>query len=225
MARTALIVGASRGIGLGLAEEYLRRGWRVIGTVRDDAGERALRAVGDVRVERLDVADEAQADSLVAALEDEILDLLFLNAGVMGPPDLLTASAEEVNRVMQANAFGPARLAWRLLDRVPAKHGVVAFMSTGMASIADNSSGGYDVYRASKAAQNMLARSLSARAAADRGVTVLSINPGWVKTDMGGAGATIDVETSARGIADQIERRTGTAEHVFIGWNGRDWPW
>ena len=223
-ARTALIVGASRGIGLGLAEEYKRRGWRVIGTVRDDAGETALRDLGDVRVERLDVADEAQIEALAELMASETLDLLFLNAGVMGPRDLLSASPEEVNAVMQANAFAPARLAWRLLDRVPAKSGVVAFMSTGMASIADNSSGGNDVYRASKAAQNMLARSLSVSAGA-RGVTVLSINPGWVKTDMGGAGATITVETSARGIADQIERRTGTGRHVFIGWNGRDWPW
>ena len=222
--RTALIVGASRGLGLGLGAEYLRRGWRVIGTVRDDAGEAALRALGDVRVERLDVADEGQAEALARALESETLDLLFLNAGVMGPRDLLSASADEVNRVMQANAFGPARLAWRLLERVRAKTGVVAFMSTGMASIADNSSGGHDIYRASKAAQNMLARSLSVSAAA-RGVTVLSINPGWVNTDMGGPGATIDVETSARGMADQIERRAGTGEHVFVGWNGRDWPW
>ena len=224
MPQTALIVGASRGIGLGLAEEYLRRGWRVIGTVRDEAGERALQALGDVRVERLDVTDEAGADALAEALAGETLDLVFLNAGVMGPPDLLSASAEEVDRVMQANAFGPARLAWRLLDRVPDGSGVVAFMSTGMASIADNQSGGYDVYRASKAAQNMLARSLSVQAAR-RGVTVLSINPGWVKTDMGGGGATIDVATSARGIADQVEGRAGSGEHVFVGWNGRVWPW
>src|SRR3712207_540024 len=174
MAKTALVVGASRGLGLGLAEEYVRRGWRVIGTVRDVNGERALRDIGNVRVERLDVTDEAQREALAAALSGETLDLLFLNAGVMGPPDLLAASVEETDHVMQANAFGPARLAWRLLDQVPAKTGVVAFMSTGMASIADNSSGGYDVYRASKAAQNMLARSLSAANAARRGVSVLS---------------------------------------------------
>ena len=225
MTRTALIVGASRGLGLGLAEEYLRRGWSVIGTVRDDEGERALRAAGDVRVERLDVTDPEAADRLVERMAGETLDLLFLNAGVMGPPELLAAAPEEADHVMRANAFGPARLAARLLDRVRPRSGVVAFMSTGMASIADNSSGGYEIYRASKAAQNMLARSLWAGEGRARGLTVLSINPGWVKSDMGGDGATIDVETSARGIADQIERRAGSGKHVFIGWNGRDWPW
>ena len=224
-ARTALVVGASRGIGLGLAQEYLRRGWRVIGTVRDDAGERALRALGDVQAERLDVTDDAGQEALAARLAGASIDLLLLNAGVMGPPDLLSASPAEIDQVMQANAFGPARLARRLIDRVAARTGVVAFMSTGMASITDNSSGGYDVYRASKAAQNMLARSLHASIAARHGVTVLSINPGWVKTDMGGPGATITVETSVRGIADQIDQRRGTAEHVFLGWNGRVLPW
>jgi NAD(P)-dependent dehydrogenase (short-subunit alcohol dehydrogenase family) len=102
---------------------------------------------------------------------------------------------------------------------------VVAFMSTGMASIEDNTSGGYEIYRASKAAQNMLARSFWVKEAKPRGLTVLSVNPGWVKTDMGGGGATIDVPTSVRGIADQVERRTGSGEHVFVGWNGRILPW
>ena len=222
---TALIVGASRGLGLGLAGEYARRGWRVIGTVRDAGGESALRGAGAARVERLDVADYAAVDAFPGRLGDETLDLLFLNAGVMGPPDLLSAAADEVERVVQANAFGPARLARRLLDRVPERDGVVAFMSTGMGSIADNTSGGFDVYRASKAAQNMLARTLWVSAAKARGITVLSVNPGWVKTDMGGGGATIDVETSVRGIADQIDGRRGSGEHAYVGWNGRELPW
>jgi NAD(P)-dependent dehydrogenase (short-subunit alcohol dehydrogenase family) len=221
---TALIVGASRGLGLGLAGEYLRRGWRVTGTVRDDDGERALRALGDLDVERLDVADYAAIDALAERLEGP-LDLLYLNAGVMGPGRLLAASAAEIDAVMQANAFGPARLAARLIGKVAARTGVVAFMSTGMGSIADNTSGGWEPYRASKAAQNMLARSLWVTDGKARGITVLSVNPGWVKTDMGGAGAAITVETSARGIADQIERFAGMGEHRFIGWNGRELPW
>jgi NAD(P)-dependent dehydrogenase (short-subunit alcohol dehydrogenase family) len=152
------------------------------------------------------------------------LDLLFLNAGITAAPDLVAAPKAEVDQVMHANAFGPYKLARRFADRVRPKTGVIAFMSTGMGSIADNTSGDWDAYRASKAAQNILARSLSVDVAR-RGITVLSVNPGWVKTDMGGPGASITVETSVRGIADQIAQRRGSADHVFVGWNGRILPW
>ena len=224
--RTALIVAASRGLGLGLAEEYLRRGWRVIATQRGPSElERLADRAGDrLRLETLDVTDDARIDALRRRLDGETLDLLFLNAGVAAAADLVNAPKEEVDQVMHANAFGPYKLARRFADRVRPKTGVIAFMSTGMGSIADNTSGGWDAYRASKAAQNILARSLSVDVAR-RGITVLSINPGWVKTDMGGAGATITVDTSVRGIADQIEQRRGSAEHAFVGWNGRILPW
>lgn len=226
MTQTALILGASRGLGRGLAGEYLKRDWRVIATVRDEAGERALKALAGadrLRVERLDVASDADIARLAQTLT-EPLDLLFINAGVMGEPDMARMSPDAIAHVMKVNAFGPARLAWALKDRVRADTGVVAFMSTGMGSIGDNTSGGYDAYRASKAAQNMLARSFW-HGVKGRGVTVLSVNPGWVRTDMGGAGATIDVATSVSGIADQVEANVGRHEHRFIGWNGRELPW
>ena len=226
-AKTALIVGASRGIGLGLIEEYLTRGWSVIATVRDAEDEAELLDrddTGRLSVVRADVAFDSDIQSLADRIEGP-LDLLFVNAGIMGPEDMVTASRDEIDRVMQTNAFGPARLVWALADKVRPRTGVIALMSTGMASIADNESGGYDVYRASKAAQNMLARSLWVGPGRARGLTVLSVNPGWVKTAMGGRGATIDVPTSARGIADQIEAQAGTGEHRFIGWNGRELAW
>ena len=221
MADTALFVGASRGLGLGLAQEYLRRGWTVIATQR---GPSDLERLDGAQIETLDVTDDAAIAALRERLDSVTLDLLFLNAGVAAAADLTTAPKGEVDEVMHANAFGPYKLARRLADRVRPKTGVIAFMSTGMGSIADNTSGGWDAYRASKAAQNMLARSLSVDVAR-RGITVLSINPGWVKTDMGGAGASITVETSVRGIADQIAQRSGSAEHAFVGWNGRILPW
>lgn len=223
MTQTALIVGASRGLGLGLAGEYLQRGWRVIATVRDETGEQALAALPGAErltVHRADVASDADIARLAASVS-EPLDLLFINAGIMGEPDMLGMTPEAIAHVLQVNAFGPARLAWALADRVRERTGVVAFMSTGMGSISDNTSGGYDAYRASKAAQNMLARSFWLGVKA-RGVTVLSVNPGWVKTDMGGPGASIDVPTSVSGMADQVERNAGQGDHRFIGWNGRE---
>ncbi|CAN7373754.1 SDR family NAD(P)-dependent oxidoreductase [Brevundimonas sp. LjRoot202] len=226
-AKTALIVGASRGIGLGLVEEYLARGWSVIATVRDAAAEAELTAMdraGRLTAARADVTRDSDIQALASRIEGP-LDLLFVNAGIMGPEEMTTASHGEIDQVMQTNAFGPARLAWALVDRVRPKTGVIALMSTGMASIADNTSGGYDIYRASKAAQNMLVRSLWVGPGRARELTVLSVNPGWVKTAMGGRGATIDVPTSARGIADQIEAHAGSGEHRFVGWNGRELPW
>jgi len=225
--KTALIVGASRGIGLGLVEEYLARGWRVVATVRDGDGEATLDALssdGRLTVHRVDVTHDSDIEGLAERVEAP-LDLLFVNAGIMGEPDFTAMTPDAINRVMQTNAFGPARLAAALIERLRSKSGVLALMSTGMGSIADNTDGGWEAYRASKAAQNMLARSLWVSSGKTRGLTVLSVNPGWVKTDMGGAGAMIDVATSARGIATQIEAHAGSGEHRFIGWNGRELPW
>ena len=225
--KTALVVGASRGIGLGLVEEYLSRGWTVIATVRDAEGEAALDALaadGRLTVHRADVTHDSDIEGLVERVETP-LDLLFVNAGIMGERDFTAMTPDAINRVMQTNAFGPARLAAALIDRIRPKSGVLALMSTGMGSIADNTDGGWEAYRASKVAQNMLARSLWVSSGKRRGLTVLSVNPGWVKTDMGGPGASIDVATSARGIATQIEAHAGSGEHRFIGWNGRELPW
>lgn len=222
--KTALIVGASRGLGLGLVKEYRGRGWRVIATVRDDAAAAGARGE-DAEVHRLDVRDEASRSALIQACSGETLDLLYLNAGVMGPTDLAQAEVEAIDAAMQANAFGPAKLAWSLIDRLQRDTGVVAFMTSAMGSIAENASGGYDIYRASKAAQNMLARGLWHGAAKARGVAVLSIHPGWVQTDMGGQSAPVDVPTSVRGIADQIGARAGRSEHVFLDYTGREIPW
>jgi NAD(P)-dependent dehydrogenase (short-subunit alcohol dehydrogenase family) len=161
---TALIVGASRGLGLGLAAEYLRRGWSVVATQRSASPELEQLAAGShgrLTIENVDVALDDQIEALRRRLDGTTFDLVFVNAGVTGAPDLLQASDEEVNAIMQANTFGPVKLARRFIDRVRERTGVVAFMSTGMGSIGDNTSGGWDVYRASKAAQNILARSLA----------------------------------------------------------------
>lgn len=225
--KTALIIGASRGIGLGLVKEYLSRGWTVHATVRNDAGEAALKALDGaerVTVHRADVTSDADIAALAKAVSGP-LDLLFLNAGIISAADDLGADTKALGEFMQTNAFGAARAAHAFVDHVRETTGVIAFMSTGMGSVANNTTGGFDLYRASKAAQNMLARSLWVGPGKARSLTVLSVNPGWVQTEMGGDGAAIDVATSARGIADEIEVHTGAGEHRFISWNGQDLPW
>ena len=225
--KTILIVGASRGLGLGLVAEHLNRGFNVIATVRKAADEAELTALPGAErlsLHHLDVTSDDDIARLAKDLPAD-LDIAFINAGISGPKSVVTASADELNEIMQANVFGPVRLAHALLGHVRPQTGILAFMSSIMGSIAENESGGMEVYRASKTAQNSLARSLWLGEAKEVGVTVLSIHPGWVKTDMGGAGADIDVDTSVTGIADQLAASHGGGTHRFIDYSGREIAW
>ena len=225
--KTILIVSASRGLGFGLVAEHLKRGFDVIAAVRkaeDEADLKALPGAERLTLHHLDVT----SDDDIARLADDLpadLDIVFINAGISGPKSVVTASADELNQIMQANVFGPIRLAHALLGHVRPGTGILAFMSSAMGSIAENESGSMEVYRASKTAQNSFARSFWLSAAKDVGVTVLSIHPGWVKTDMGGAGADIDVDTSVTGIADQLAANHGADTHRFIDYSGREIAW
>lgn len=222
---TALIIGASKGLGLGLVREHLKRGWTVIATVRDPARSAELAELaGDrLKVERLDVTELAAVQALGGKVGT--LDLLVLNAGVYGPRDLASASLDEIAATFLTNATGPVRAAYALIERVRPQTGVTAFMSSQMGSIADDSSGGSDVYRASKAAQNAYARSFHVGAAKPRGITTVSLHPGWVRTDMGGGNAPLDVETSARGMAEVCAAARGRGDHRFLRYDGGELPW
>jgi len=227
--RTALIVGASRGLGLGLAAELVRRGWHVIGTVRSpDAGSKLMRAVdsnGNLSVENVDVNDAAAVDAFCRRLSGQKLDLLFLNAGVTGPDhqSVDTVTEPELGALLMTNAVAPLRIARSLLPGV-VDGGTVAFMSSRMGSVADNLTGRMDLYRASKAALNMLTRSFVVTNVGDRPVSVLTLHPGWVRTDMGGAEAPLSIAQSVKGLADVLEAPR-TARHQFLDYQGQELPW
>ena len=224
--KTALIVGASRGLGLGLAHEYVTRGWRVVATARGE--NEALSALGEkagdrLRVETLDVTDGAAIAALAAAHAGETLDVLFVSAGVTN--DNAKAAGEvapgEFARVMETNALAPMRLIEALGGNV-ASDGAIVAMTSVLGSVAQNTSGGYEVYRASKAALNTLLRSYASRHA-DR--AVIAMHPGWVQTDMGGAGAPLTVDRSAEGMVDVIAARSGRAGCVFVDYQGKTIEW
>ena len=206
--KAACIIGASRGIGLGLAQHLADKGYRVFATERSDSEElhdAAKDSDGAISVHKADVTDA----SSIAAVRDEIgdatLDILVLNAGVYGGdgqaiPEL---TRDKVADILMTNAVGPAQSALTLLDCVK-DGGTVGMMTSKMGSIA-NSSGGTNLYRMSKVAQNMLSRSLFEKHAKPRGISVLSLHPGWVQTDMGGPNALITVDESVSGLIERLE--------------------
>ena len=226
----ALIVGASRGLGLGLVEEFARRGWGVLGTVRDEASAPELGQLGlggKARVERLDVTDRASAERLRDLLKDEApFDVLFMNAGVGHPKGktVLTASDEEAIGQFMTNAIGTVRTAEILVPLVTEGTGVVAFMTSHLGSVGDRETDHADLYSASKAAQNSLARSFAVRQWARR-LTVLSLHPGWVRTELGGDAAPVEVEESVPGLVDIVERSHGKHRHLFLNFKGETLPW
>ncbi len=226
--RTALIIGASRGLGLGLVREYLARGWHVIATERT-AGSAGLSdaqkgASGRLTIEQLDIDDPQAIRALGARLGATAIDLLFVNAGVSDDPSVSIGdvATEEFTRVMQTNALSPLRAIEWLADRVDPR-GTIAVMTSALGSVSAEPAAGYDLYGASKAALNRLMRGYAVRAGGER--TLLAVMPGWVKTDMGGAEAPLDVATSARGIADAIDARSVRPGLSFIDYSNAELPW
>ena len=225
--QTALLVGASRGLGLGLASEYLARGWRVIATARDNAAQLealAKDAQGNLRIARIDIADTDGVAALREEFADERLDLLFLIAGISGsvPKPLHAVSPDEAARVYLTNCYYPIAAA-EALSGLLRRGGAIAFMSSKLGSIEMNQDrADWETYRTSKAALNMAARSFANR---HRGHPVLSIAPGWVRTDMGGPSATFDVEASCRNVANAIEQHAGQVGHRYVNYDGTELPW
>jgi NAD(P)-dependent dehydrogenase (short-subunit alcohol dehydrogenase family) len=229
--RTALVVGASRGLGLGLATELKRRGWDVVGTVRDEAGERRLRELaarpgGAITVEHVDINDDAGVAGLCRRLDGQVFDLVFVSAGIAlpQPGDSAGASRDEAAAILLTNAVAPIRLAHAFVDRVRDGSGIIAFMSSELGSVADKTDDYAPLYSASKAALNSLTRSFTASLGRRR-ITVLSVAPGWVRTDMGGPGASLSVDESTRGIVDVLEAHAGTLRHGFVDYRGREVAW
>ena len=208
-----LLIGASRGLGLALAEEYLQRGWHVTATVRAGARtklhELLERRPGRLVIETVDINVGDQVTALAARLKGQTFDLLFVNAGVKNDDSetIADVSTEEFVRVMVTNALSPLRAIETLRDLVKA-NGTIGIMSSGQGSVTNNQNGGYEVYRASKAALNTLVRSFAARHADERR-TLLLMAPGWVRTDMGGPQASLGIEESIPNLVNTIEARVG----------------
>ncbi|MFB4394062.1 MULTISPECIES: SDR family oxidoreductase [unclassified Pseudomonas] len=224
--RTALIIGASRGLGLGLVQRLHEDGWKVIATVRDAAKPGALGDIPGVRVEALEINDTAQLDTLKQRLHGEVLDLVFVNAGVMGPlpQDLEAVQTKDIGDLFMTNAVAPIRVARRLVGQIREGTGVLAFMSSILGSVAIPDGNDVCLYKASKAALNSMINSFVVELQRPS-LCVLAMHPGWVRTDMGGENADIDVLTSTRGMLEQIKAQSGQGGLRYINYKGDSLTW
>ena len=224
-----LLIGASRGLGFALAQEYLKRGWQVVATERFRTTSQLHNLLeasdGRLEIEAVDIIYPDQVAALRARLASRKFDLLFVNAGVTNDDreTIADVSTDEFTRVMITNALSPMRVVETLQDLV-LPSGTIGIMSSGQGSIANNENGKYDVYRGSKAALNMFMRRFASRHADDPR-TLLLMAPGWVRTDMGGPQAHLSIEESIPNLANTMDAQAGKAGLQYLDYLGRKVPW
>jgi NAD(P)-dependent dehydrogenase (short-subunit alcohol dehydrogenase family) len=222
-----VVTGANRGIGLELVRQLLARGDEVDAAVRDPARATGLRALErpGLHVHRVDVTDQASVDAFASEIHAPV-DVVINNAGINRPRQKLdffddAATAE----IYATNAIGPLRVTAALLPHV--RRGTakkLVHITSGMGSIADNQRGESYGYRMSKAALNMMSKSMAIDLRRE-GIISFVINPGWVQTDLGGTSAPTPVADSARGIIARIAEATLETSGCFLNWNGGTYPW
>jgi NAD(P)-dependent dehydrogenase (short-subunit alcohol dehydrogenase family) len=229
---STLITGANRGIGLEFARQYLGDGWQVYAACRNPNSASELRrlanASGDkLRILALNVTEPASIKAAAAELDGQTIDLLLNNAGVGGARGQTIGNIDygAWARILDANTMGPMRVSEAFVDHVArSKRKLIVTLTSGMGSIADNTSGGSVSYRSSKAAVNMVMRSLAIDLAPG-GVTCVVVNPGWVRTDMGGPHATMTPAESVTRLRQLIETLGPAQSGKFFNYDGREYLW
>ena len=227
----ALITGANRGLGFEFVRQYVADGWRVFATCRNPAAARALNDLaegsgGRVGVAAIDVTDAESVRRAAREVEDAV-DVLINCAGIIGASGQRAGHVdyESWSRVLDVNTMGPLRVLEAFLDHVGRSERKLAItITSGMGSLADNTSGGSIAYRTSKAAVNMVMRS-AALDLKPRGVTCVVINPGWVKTDMGGPGAPLTPQQSVSAMRRLIATLGPQQSGKFFHYDGSEYPW
>lgn len=228
-----LITGASRGIGLEMVKQYASGdASRIHACCRDPRRAQDLQRIasgtGDrVVIHALDVTDSDRIDALAKELSGEAIDLLMNNAGVYGgrSDGLEPVDGARWIDVLRVNTIAPIKMASAFLGHVEAsRRKIIAAVSSKMGSIDDNSSGGYYAYRSSKAALNMAMRNLAIELRG-RGIICVSLNPGWVRTDMGGASAPLSVEESVKRLRRVLHAVTAADSGMFLDNDGSHIPW
>lgn len=223
MSQKILIIGASRGLGLEFVRQYRAAGLQVVATARSDAGLAAITELGASAL-RLDVADTASAAGLAWQIDGNQFDEVVIVAGIYGPrtSGLETPTAEDFDAVMHANVLGPMRVLPQLVDALAPK-ARIGIVSSRMGSISLRASASGWLYRASKAAVNSVLKDASL--VLNGKAICISLHPGWVRTDMGGASADIDAQTSVAGMRKVLASLSEADNGAFFNYDGQPLTW
>lgn len=236
---TILITGARQGLGLGLTRQCVGRGWRVLATCLDPATAEELQELtarfpDHVSVHQLDVTNHAEVEALGAELRGTAIDVLYNNAGVKGPDeqDFGAISYPAWRDVLETNLLAPMKMAEVFADHVAAsERRQIITMASGTGSLAWNQAGrpGPEggrliYYRTSKAGVNMVTRNLAIELK-PRGITVVALAPGHVRTEMGGSDAPLSIEDSVAGIVRLLDKLTPAHSGSFLLYDGTTYAW
>ena len=212
-----LVIGASRGIGLEFVRQYVADGAKVIATARDDAGLQRLKALG-AKALLVDVAEPASISGLAWMLDGEEIDLALYVAGVFPPGDALTPPTREVfDQAMHTNVLGAMQAIPQVAPLVEVASGSFAFITSEMGRIGEVPSSSNWTYRVSKAALNMAVASAQHDYP---GAILVALSPGWVQTDMGGAGAPLTVAQSVASMRQTISGLGPQHKGAFLDHDG-----
>lgn len=225
------VTGANRGIGLGVARRLVERGDEVFAAARSPGKAEALKRLASefpnrVDIVQLDVQDPDSVAALDAAVGDTPIDVLLNNAGRFSHAGHVGDFDYELFiEDYEVNTLGPLRVTEALIENVASSDArVICNTTSNLASLTQNETGDFYAYRASKAALNMMTRTLAAELR-PRGITVVSLHPGWVKTDMGGKNADIEVDESVSGIVARLDEMGPELSGTYVTWDGRQLPW
>jgi NAD(P)-dependent dehydrogenase (short-subunit alcohol dehydrogenase family) len=224
-----LITGANRGLGLEFTKQYAADGWQVLACCRHPQQATALQALArahaNIHIHDLNVADFAQIDALAMQLKDEKIDVLINNAGVFPHSTFGNTNYEDWAEAFKINAMASLKMAEAFVTQVTKSElKKIATLTSKMGSLDDNTSGESYIYRTSKTAVNMVMKSLSIDLK-PYGISVVTLHPGWVQTDMGGPNGLIDAHTSVTGLRKVIDGLSLNTTGKFIAYNGSEIAW